>query len=246
MLVCIDPGHGGRDPGAISKNGKHKEKNNTLRIARAIHGRERYLQGVRFCYTRLADEHLAEDTTADLQSRCDFANKYDAGLFISIHQNADANYRGRGVETFSLAETGEGRKLAKAIQNQFVKQTELINRGIKTANWYVLRETKMPAVLIEAGFVGGDPAEADYVSHEDNIIKIAEAILKGLGDYLGIEYKEPELSPFPDVPINHWALGDIKWCKEQGYLGGFPDGTFRGDEPLTRYQTAVLLRKLKG
>jgi len=243
MLICVDPGHGGKFPGAISKNRKYLEKDNTLTIARTIHNMECNLPGVQFCYTRLDDKHFALDVINDLQARCDFANQHNADFFISIHQNADIYYHGYGAETYSLAEVGEGRKLAKYIQNKLVINTDLYNRGVKTARYYVLRETKMPAVLVEAGFVGGEPNEAEYISRQETIQRIAEGILMGVADYLGIEYGKRK--PFPDVPADHWAADAVAWCKENGYMTGFSDGTFRGDEPLTRYQMAAILQKLK-
>ncbi|MTI82572.1 MAG: hypothetical protein FH756_01475 [Firmicutes bacterium] len=235
MLICIDPGHGGRDPGAVSKCGKYQENNNVLAIAKEIHVRKDDLPAVDFIFTRLVDGYFSANELADLQARCDIANSAGADLFVSIHQNGDINYQGRGIETFSMAETGEGRKLAKAIQDQLVKQTGLINRGLKTANWYVLRNTKMPAVLVECGFVGGDPEEAEYVSRPETLKLFADCILRGIADYLNIKLEDGKLSKFKDLDKCMYPELALEAIKE-GLVGGFPDGTLRPDASLTREQ----------
>lgn len=198
--VFICAGHGGRYTGAVSANGKYIEKDNNLAIARAIHGREINVPGVVFTYARLKDIHFSNNLMDDLIHRCHMANQSGADIFIAIHQNADIHQKGYGAETFSLAEVGEGRKIATAVQKKMVVNTDLYDRGIKTANFVVLRETAMPAILVEAGFVGGDPEEARYVSQQGTISKIAEGILMGLCDYLGVEYGyKPKWSPQQEV-----------------------------------------------
>ena len=100
MKICIDPGHGGKFPGAVSEDGRHLEKDNTLSIARAIHGKEPNLPGVQLAYTRLEDKHLGDAQLEDLAARVEFANAAGAELFVSIHQNADVQRRGYGAETY--------------------------------------------------------------------------------------------------------------------------------------------------
>jgi N-acetylmuramoyl-L-alanine amidase len=198
MLICIDPGHGGNDPGAVSVEG-HLEKDNNLAIAKIIKDQESNLQNVNFIYTRLEDKRLGNNTGSDLGARVKIANDSGADLFISIHQNADPNNKGRGVETYYFADQNftstEGKKLAQSLQQAVLKATGLTDRGIKPGSFYVLRNTFMPAVLVEAGFIGGDPNEAKYVSLPDTVEKIAKAILKGIADYLEIDYQESEQEP---------------------------------------------------
>lgn len=243
MLICIDPGHGGRDPGAVSVCGKYIEKDNTLQIARSIHGREIQLPGVQFMYTRLDDVRLGDNANDDLLARAQKANEVEADLFISIHQNADTNRQGKGVEVYHYPGSVEGERLAQAVQEQVVRLTCLRDRGIKTANFFVLRETNMPAILVEAGFVSGHPEEAEFVSQEGTLVKIAEGILLGVADYLGIEYGIKQ-GPFPDVPPLHPSAYAVQWCKDNGLVGGYPDGSFRGNEPVTRYQMVHILHRL--
>jgi len=203
MLICIDPGHGGTDPGAVSFNG-YLEKNNTLAIAKEIKKQGGNLPGVDFIYTRLKDELLAANIASDLKARAKIANDTRADIFISIHQNADPNQKGRGVETFYFSTKNytseKGKKLAGYVQKKLVKATGLPDRGIKPGRFYVLRHTVMPAILVEAGFVGGDPQEAKYVSQPATIEKIASAILRGAAEYLGVEYHEAPLQKKPQEP----------------------------------------------
>jgi len=97
--IVIDPGHGGKDPGAIGINGS-KEKDIVLKVALLTGGYiEKYLDGVEVLYTR------TDDTYPTLKERCDFANKAKADLFISIHANAAGSSRAYGAETFVLGTT---------------------------------------------------------------------------------------------------------------------------------------------
>ena len=214
--VIIDPGHGGRDPGAIPVDGLPMEKDVALAIARAIHGKEPNLPGVQFAYTRLGDQ------TVDLDTRVKFANDTKADLFVSIHLNADEQRKGRGAETYCYPGSIEGQKLATAVQASLVWNTELRDRGVKQAEFYVLRNTTMPAILVEAGFIGGFPDEAKYVTRPETISKIAESILMGIAEYLDIEYGpvKPAWDPqaeidqlFKDGVINTPRAPDqsVKW-----------------------------------
>lgn len=196
MKICIDPGHGGNDPGAISVDGQYMEKDVNLAIARAIHSKEPNLPGIKFAYTRLGDQAV------DLDARAQMANDIKADLFVSIHLNADEQRKGRGTETCRYYDSVHGYKLAVAVQSKLVQNTGLQDRGVKQAGFYVLKHTTMPAILIEAGFIGGDPAEAKYVTRPETIPKIAEGILKGIANYLGMEYGPAKPAWDPQAEIN--------------------------------------------
>ena len=188
MKICIDPGHGGDDPGAVPADGLPMEKDVALAIARAIHGKEPNLPGVQFSYTRMADKHFSEDPVQDLEARVSFANDIKADLFVSIHLNADEQRKGRGAETYHYYDSVQGCELAAAVQSKLVQNTDLQDRGVKQAGFYVTKYTAMPAILVEAGFIGGDLNEAKYVTRPDTISKIAVGIMTGIGNYLGVEY----------------------------------------------------------
>lgn len=219
VLVCIDPGHGGSDPGAVSKSGR-REKDNNLAIAREIKKQENSLPGVNFIYTRLEDSLLAGNIPADLKARVKIANDAGADIYISIHQNADPNYKGQGVETYYFSSKGytseKGKRLASFVQKEIIKSTGLRDRGIKPGSFYVLRYTAMPAILVEAGFIGGDPKEAEYISRPDTLKLIAGAILRGAASYLGVEYQEIPQEPVYRTPI--MGTPEVSKMQAKGFL----------------------------
>jgi len=183
ILVVIDPGHGGKDPGAVSPGGE-QEKEQVLKIARQIKALEAGFGGkVRFYLTRDGDWELSPEARANL------ANRLQARYFISLHQNSDRKHQGRGVEVYALAPGGEGEKLAHRLLESLVEMTGLRNRGVKFANFAVLRLTKMPAVLCECGFLG-TPQEAEIITKPSFHRLAALAICKGLADYLGCPFRE--------------------------------------------------------
>ena len=108
---------------------------------------------------------------------------------------ADINRQGRGLETYCYGTmyqvSKEGCRLAEAIHGRVLFNTDLLDRGVKRARFQVLVETKMPAVLIEAGFVGGDVAEALLVSQPEYHHVVARGILQGIADYFGLVFDPP-------------------------------------------------------
>lgn len=141
--VYIDPGHGGNDSGAVGIDGA-LEKTVNLEMALKV---EKLLknQGLDVRLTR------KDDRTLSLKERVDLANNWSADCFVSIHCNA-FNKEAKGVETYSLNDKTSD--LAKDIQEEILKTgAYTLNRGVKTANFYVLRNTKMRACLVELGFI---------------------------------------------------------------------------------------------
>lgn len=172
--VWLDAGHGGKDPGALG-NGM-KEKDITLAITLKT-GKELERHGVKVGYTRKSDK------TVDLNRRGPLANKFNADVFVSIHTNAH-NSNAQGVETFSFPNSSKGRNLAKDIHNEVTKaKLYTKNRGTKTANFAVLRQSRMPAALIETAFITNN-ADSKLLRNRQN--DFAKAIAKGILKHLGI------------------------------------------------------------
>lgn len=171
-LVCIDAGHGGHDWGA-AWNG-HLEKHETLDIAHELN----YCLDV-ICHTVMTRE---KDEYLTLAERAKLANALEADIFVSIHVNADPDDDSpgdpiaRGEEIWIYEGSVAGRKLAEYIQ-KYVHLFASVNRGIKeTSSLAVLRLTKMPAVLVEVGFID-DP---EFMVGP----QIAAAIANGIREYL--------------------------------------------------------------
>ncbi len=152
IIVCLDAGHGGEDPGAVFEG--RQEKDDNLAMALAVcealetHGAD----NLTVLLTREGD------TALELDERVTFANKHDATLFVSIHRNSGG---GQGVETWVSAEGNRPETdLATLIQDNLVSAGVTKDRGVKKgtasnphASYYVVGNTKMPACLIELGFI---------------------------------------------------------------------------------------------
>lgn len=173
ILVMIDPGHGGRDPGAVGNGLQEKEIN--LFISRRVQ-RTLEQRGYRVAMTRSSDFEL------DLQPRVNLAERANATIFVSIHANAISLSRPEvnGLETYYYS---SGRGLAQSIHNSVLRSTDLRDRGVRQARFYVLRNTSMPAVLVETGFITGREDSSRFRSNAARE-QIADAIAQGIIDYL--------------------------------------------------------------
>ena len=150
MKICIDPGHGGYDPGAVNHNVGVTEKALSLKIA-ALLGGELASRGYDVFFTRELD------TFIPLGFRTKIANNEKADLFISIHLNAAADPAAQGIETWYYEGSRESERLAAIVQRELKDQFLAKNRGIKsTRGFYVLKHTAMPAILVETGFITND------------------------------------------------------------------------------------------
>lgn len=175
MIVCLDAGHGGKDPGAVNNNLKLKESTITLNVVQKISGLLKK-KGINVILTRSKDEYVT------LAARCLVANRNKADIFVSVHCNSAANNRAVGIETYCYKVGGKGEQLAKLIQNNLINATKTLNRGVKTANFYVLRNTVMPAVLTEIGFISNDD-EARKLNDNNYQSQIAQAIAEAVLQY---------------------------------------------------------------
>lgn len=143
-------------------------------------GKALALAGCEVIYTR------TNDSTVELKERTAFANQRKADYFISIHLNAATAKSAKGIETYAYCAGGEAYALAQDVQKEMIKATGANDRGVKTANYYVLRHTAMPAILIETGFISND-AEADALFDDGYQTKIANAIAGAVANFLGLE-----------------------------------------------------------
>lgn len=160
-VVVIDPGHGGRDPGAISpyKNDFY-EKEVTLDIGLRL--REKLEKaGIKVVMTREEDIELDINVEKDIRARSVIANEAGAIFFISIHVNSfdlkvnnGDTYNGTEVYYFSIGNGGSANEeYAKIMGEEIQRVTDTAYNGIKKANYGVLRMTKMPSLLIETAYI---------------------------------------------------------------------------------------------
>ncbi len=169
ITIALDAGHGGSDSGAVYKS--RKEKDDTLRLTRAV-GQILENSGITVYYVREDDEYETPFKKAT------DANNAGADYFVSIHRNSSERpNQYNGVETLVYNDSGIKAVLARNI-NEELEKAGFKNLGVtERPNLVVLKRTKMPAVLIEAGFINDDE---DNRIFDENFNKIAQAIADGI------------------------------------------------------------------
>ncbi|MEG4572694.1 N-acetylmuramoyl-L-alanine amidase [Microcoleus sp. N3A4] len=173
-VVAIDPGHGGRDPGAVGIQGI-QEKEIVLDISFQV-ARLLEQQGVQAVMTR------TDDSEIDLEPRVSLAERVNATLFVSIHANSINMSRPdiSGIETYYF---DNGEDLARVIHSSVLQGTGATDRRVRQARFYVLRKTSMPSVLVEVGFVTG-AEDAARLSDPAYRSQMAASIARGILYYL--------------------------------------------------------------
>ncbi|MBR1579139.1 MAG: N-acetylmuramoyl-L-alanine amidase [Selenomonadaceae bacterium] len=186
--IAVDAGHGGNDAGAIGPSGV-MEKTVTLRVALAL---EKLLkeEGAEVIMTRRDDVEVspkgkAASAVEELKARCDVANKADVDIFISIHADSFTNPNARGTTGYyySLG-SSNSKRLADLIRKALIEQIRTPSRGTQPCNFYVVRNTDMPATLVELAFIS-NPDEEKLLNSKEGIMKAAQGILDGIEDYFG-------------------------------------------------------------
>ena len=209
MKVYIDAGHNhsGADTGALGCG--LSEHNITYYIASKV---EKMLTSkgitVKMSRNTVTDNvGLGRTVNDSLYARYNGANQWGADIFISIHCNAGG---GTGCEVYCYKTGGESEKLAKTTLNGILYNTNLSSRGVKTASFAVIKNTTMPAILVETAFID-NAKDAKLLGSEDGQAVIAKGIAEGIMEYLGIDYSNnnsinstTELTDINDIV---WELG---------------------------------------
>ena len=187
-VVMLDPGHGGYDPGAITSQGVY-EKSINLQIAQKV---KEMLgpSGIAVFLTREEDIDYAPDGVKgnntkkqiDLNHRIDIANEAKANVFVSLHVNATATGQNSGAETFYHYKSESGKGLAVLIQQELIKIQGMNRRSAKPGNFYVIKNTSMPAVIVEVGYLSS-PKEQKKLQQSWYQEQLSRAIAKGIANY---------------------------------------------------------------
>lgn len=175
-VIVIDPGHGGPDPGTVG-NGVY-EKHLNLPISLRL-GRILQQMGYSVVYTR------SDDIDLDLEPRVRLAERVRAEVFVSIHANA-LESRSRnisGIETYYSRGSGISRQLASMVHEQILAGTGALDRGVRGAGFYVIKQTSMPAILVETGFVT-NPREVANLSNPAYQERMAASIARGIDQFI--------------------------------------------------------------
>ena len=186
--IVIDPGHGGNDAGAIGPTGV-MEKTVTLNVALEL---KKLLEaeGATVIMTRETDRTVSSKGAAasdieELGARCDVANRVNADIFISIHADSFTRPEARGTTGYYYSKgSGAGQRLADCIRRNLVEQLGTPSRGTQPCNFYVVKNTDMPATLIELGFISNKDEEK-LLNSREGVLKAAQGILDGIEDYFG-------------------------------------------------------------
>lgn len=179
-VIVIDAGHGGKDFGTHNEGFGYEEKELTLKTAHMV---RHYLEnlGYRVIMTR------KQDLFVPLEKRAEIANGEHGDLFVSIHYNFSPSRTAEGVEVyyhqgFEL-KAARSKELAQEVLKRVVKHTGAHSRGVKTANFVVIRQTQMPSVLVEGGFLS-NPEERSRIKDPRYLHFLACGIARGIDAYL--------------------------------------------------------------
>lgn len=210
LIVCIDPGHGGSDSGAVGSS-KYYEKNLNLKISLYMAAKLEQYSGVKVFFTR------TDDTYVGLAERAAIADKYNADVFISIHLNsAAASAKGSEVyypnSSYKPSLSTKGKTLASNILDKLTSEADTTRRGIYVRNsqtgstysdgsisdyYAVIRYTKLrdiPGIIVEGAFVSSTSDQSQFLSSESGLQKLGEADADGVIETYGLQKKSDEES----------------------------------------------------
>mgnify|MGYP001289385161 CR=1 FL=1 len=236
MKIVLDAGHGPETPGKRSPDGSLREYYFNSIVARYVadellHGYD----GVEILMTH------DDSRDVPLKERTDKANAWKADVFVSIHANAagDVGWNSaQGIETYvHTSWPKEAVALANAVQRRLIRATGRPDRGVKAADFHVLRETRMTAILVECGFMT-NREECELLKSDAYRRKCASAIVAGIVETYGLRKK---LVPKPAEGVSEWAKEAGDWV----VMLGISDGR-RPKDPVTREEVwTMLYRALK-
>jgi N-acetylmuramoyl-L-alanine amidase len=174
VKIMIDAGHGGKDPGSPGAS-EREEKQYTLSIANKVYELLLLESGVLPILTRKDDSYMTTD------DRVAMANREVVDLFISLHANSFTNKNTRGTETFYY--NNNSMLLATILHEHILQATGFIDRNVRRMDYKVIKETTMPAVLLEIGYMSNATEELIMMS-EQMQEKVAASIANGIKQYM--------------------------------------------------------------
>lgn len=184
--VMVDPGHGGSDVGAVGPAGGFEKEVN---LSISLQLRERLLElGAEVRMTRDTDRKVGHPDGSqldELKARVALANAWPAEIYVAVHANSNVRPDPNGSETYHSRQASQAsRDLAAAVQTEMAKSPGFKNRGVQQADFHVLKNTSMPAILVETGFVS-NPEEEKKLTQPEVQSQIAGSIAQGVVTVFG-------------------------------------------------------------
>lgn len=180
--IVLDAGHGGWDPGKTGTGGKNEKELNLSVVEKLAE----YLEqgGAEVILTRSSDDALGDGKRTDMAERKRIVNESDADILISIHQNAFPSAKAKGAQVFYHNSSGNGKVLAECVQESLRSRVDGSNhrQAKENTDYYILRTTEVPAVIVECGFLS-NYEEEKLLNDEAYQEKLAWAIYCGVLDY---------------------------------------------------------------
>lgn len=173
FLIVVDAGHGGKDPGSLGAAGNH-EKDYNLAVANKVVALLKQYKEFQVVPVRTTDVFY------ELSERVAIANENNADLFLSIHANSFPKPAAGGTETFYY--NANSKTFAQIVHKHLQGATGFTDRGVKATGYYVIKNTKMPAVLTETGFLS-NPTENAKLTDPAFQDKIAKALVDAIREY---------------------------------------------------------------
>ncbi len=270
LVICLDPGHGARDSGAVATYDgvEYQEADLVLKIAQYLRAELETYENVKVIMTR--NDRQGEMPTIDPQKvkpRVDFAVQNGADVLISLHLNALANNDVHGV--MMLTSNGyynqECADVGIALGTNMLltlSKLGLLNRGhLKknssehrnpngtVADYYaIVREgiwQNIPSLIVEHCYLTNEEDFRTYLSSEEKLQALALADADGIAAYYGLQKKGSNPRQLVDY-ADHWAADLIDIAVSKGWVTGYPDNTFKPDNTLTRADFVTLLARLSG
>lgn len=188
--VVIDAGHGGSDPGSIGYKTKVHEDEINLKISLKLKDKLEKA-GINAIMTRETQDGLAEGKgksfkKKDMQLRKEFIKKVRPNMVISIHQNSYTNHRLRGAQVFYDKTSDISKQIAQHIQDEFLQNLENSNKYVSPGDYFMLKCTTAPSVIVECGFLSNENEEKLLISDEYQE-KITDCIYRAIVKFLQVK-----------------------------------------------------------
>ena len=268
LVICLDPGHGARDSGAVSTYDgvEYQEADLVLRIALYLRAELENYENVKVIMTRTDRQgKMPTINPAKVKPRVDFAAQNGADVLISLHLNSldDRSVHGvmmltsNGYYNKECADIGNGLgtnlllNLAKlGIYNRgHLKRNSSDNRNPDgtVADYYaIVREgiwQNIPSLIVEHCYLSNESDFRNYLSSDEKLHALAVADANGIADYYGLQKKGSNPRRLIDYS-DHWAADMIDIAVNKGWVKGYPDNTFKPNGTLSRADFVTLLARL--